>query len=467
LTAAALVVYALVLVAAVVAVWRRPVIALPLFVVGLSLHNAAMDTLFGAGIRGHPLTAIQAWKDVLLATAFVRVAFDALRARTLPFRVRLPDAFAVAFAALVVLYAVIPQEWLDGAATTKGIAYALRHDVAGIAAYFIGRSVAVDLRRLRPVILVTAVAVAAWGLVDVYAISLDWWRHNGTVGYFRNQLDFKYTPALSGLPENFVYNTGDEQNVLRRLVSTFLSPLGAAYLCAIALLLSPRKRIAIPLAAIAAAGLLFTYTRAALIALAAALVVVAVASRRVWPLAAAVAVAVVGIAFVEAFPHVGPETSFTTQELRYQRAHGEEQASGSATSTSEASTESHLTSLRAGARTVFHHPQGFGLGNAGEVAYRSDVDIKAGESNYTELGVETGLIGALLFIAWNASLLVELVRLRRAEVAAVLAFVLVVAVQTDAYGIPWLAYCVWWLAGSALRFDEWGSTPASTSATST
>ena len=30
---------------------------------------------------------------------------------------------------------------------------------------------------------------------------------------------------------------------------------------------------------------------------------------------------------------------------------------------------------------------------------------------------------------------------------------LFVAVQTDAYGIPWLAYCVWWLAGSGLRAE--------------
>jgi hypothetical protein len=45
--------------------------------------------------------------------------------------------------------------------------------------------------------------------------------------------------------------------------------------------------------------------------------------------------------------------------------------------------------------------------------------------------------------------------------------VLVVAIQTDAYGIPWLAYCVWWIAGSALRSDAWRSTRAWTSATST
>jgi len=87
------------------------------------------------------------------------------------------------------------------------------------------------------------------------------------------------------------------------------------------------------------------------------------------------------------------------------------------------------------------------------VAFREDVPVRAGESNYTELGVETGLLGALLFVAWNLVLLASLVRARRAALAAMLAAVLFVAVQTDAYGIPWLAYCVWWLAGSGLRTE--------------
>jgi O-antigen ligase len=110
-----------------------------------------------------------------------------------------------------------------------------------------------------------------------------------------------------------------------------------------------------------------------------------------------------------------------------------------------------VNSLRDGIRTVTHHPQGYGLGNAGEVASRYGQRPKVGESNYTEIGAETGLLGALLFVAWNVSLLLKLARARRAELAAVLAAVLVVAIQTDAYGIPWLAYCVWWLAGSGLR----------------
>jgi len=449
-TTVALAVYAVLLVAAAAAVWRRPVVALYVFIVGLALHNAAMDAVYGWGIRGDALTAIQAWKDVLLLVALTRVAFDAVRTRRLPFRPLLPDGLALAFAAIVLLYALIPQDALGGHATHKAIAYALRHDLTGVGAYFVGRATLPRLRDVRWLVLAVAAAVAAWGLIDVYAIHLDWWRHNGTVGYFSDQLGYPYGPGLSHLPDNFVYNNGNEHELTRRLVSTFLSPLGSAYLCAVALLLAPRTRLAIPFAALAAAGLLWTHTRAALLGLAVGFAIVAAVCRRAWPLAAAVATLAVGFAFLAVFPDIGPRAHFTPRELAYQRAH----AHATGRTKLEPSAESHLSNLWDGLQTVAEHPQGYGLGNAGEVAFREHVPLKAGESNYTELGVETGLIGALLFIAWNLALLVSLVRSRRAALAAMFATVLVVAIQTDAYGIPWLAYCVWWLAGSGLRNEH-------------
>ncbi len=251
MTTLALVIYAIVIAAAVVVVWSRPVVAFYAFLVGLAFHNIVMDALYAGGIHGGALTAIQAWKDILLLVALARVATDASRARRLPFTPTLADAFALAFALLVVVYALIPQSALDGHATHKAIAYALRHDLTGVGAYFLGRAVIVRVRDIRWILLVLAAALAAWGLVDVYAIHLSWWRHNGTVGYFHNQLGFDYGKGLSGLPENFVYNTGNELDLLRRLVSTFLSPLATAYLCVVALLVAPRTRAAIPFAALA------------------------------------------------------------------------------------------------------------------------------------------------------------------------------------------------------------------------
>ena len=448
MTIAALAVYAVALAAAAVVVWRQPLVALPVFVVGLALHNAAMDALHAAGVDGRPLTAIQGWKEVLLAVALARVATEAARVRRLPFRPQLADALALAFAAVVFLYALVPQDWLGGDATAKGVVYALRHDLTGVAAYFLGRSLVPEWRRIRWLVLATAAAVAAWGLIDVYAISLDWWRTNGTVSYFRDQLGYRYTPALSGLPENLVYNAGGEDDVLRRLVSTFLSPLASAYLFLVALLWLPRVRAAAPLAALAAAGLLWTYTRAAAVALTVGLVLFALAARRVWPLAAAAAVVVTALVFAQAFPEIGPKTHYTQSELRWQRANAAAEHRGSSNST-ERSRASHVNNLREGAETVLRHPQGYGLGNAGEIAFRTGVELQAGESNYTEIGVETGLIGVLLFIAWNVALVVGLIR-RRPELAAALAAILVVAIQTDAYGIPWLATCLWWLAGSGI-----------------
>ena len=97
-------------------------------------------------------------------------------------------------------------------------------------------------------------------------------------------------------------------------------------------------------------------------------------------------------------------------------------------------------------RTVVQHPQGFGLGNAGSTAARTGVAIKAGESTYTELGVDTGLLGGLVFVAWSLALLW---RIRRAAlVVSAFAAVLALGLQTDVIGVPWLACVIWALVGS-------------------
>ncbi len=84
--------------------------------------------------------------------------------------------------------------------------------------------------------------------------------------------------------------------------------------------------------------------------------------------------------------------------------------------------------------------------------------MKAGESNYTELGVEVGLLGALLWAGWGIALVLRLARPRESTeadwfapaVAVTLAATLALAVQTDVIGDPWIAYVVWSLAGLAV-----------------
>lgn len=491
MNALALSVYAVLLAGAVVVVWRRPLVAFFAFVIGLAAHNLTMALLYGAGVRGNELEAIQAWKEALLAVALARVVRDVVRARRLPFRLGTVDLLAVAFGALVILYALIPQEALGGQAGSKAILHGLRHGLVPVAAYFLGRALAPTPGQLRAfawTLLGAAAAVAAFGLVEEYTVPVEWWRRSGAVGYFRDQLGFDYH-GPGGLPDNFAFNSSE--GLFRRLTSTYISPLATAFMLVVALLLVPRRRLAVPLAALAGAGLLFTLSRSSVLALAGGLVVLAFARRRPLLVAAGGATLAVGVAFAFAFTSIAPRTHFFKEDLTYQqqraKAHGPLPGGSGVLSGGEPSIRSHLSNLRDGLETVARHPQGYGLGNAGATASRFNVPLQAGESNYTEIGVETGLVGMLLFAFWNLALLVGLARTARsvedqtvrwtaAGLAASLATILALAVQTDAYGVPWLAYCLWWLAGavvspSAVRLAAtlpgWRSIRGSTSATST
>jgi hypothetical protein len=426
-------------------------------VVGLAVHNIVMAELWDAGVRGSVLDVLSSWKEALLGACLLVVWLGRDRPSL---TWTWCDRLALAYAAAVVVWALVPQAWLGGHATHRGIVLGARHDLVPVAAYFLGRGLALtqrELSRVGAVLLATAAGVAAFGLVDAYAIPLSWWRSSGAPGWFHDQLGFHYF-GLSNLPENFVYNTGNE-HPLRRLVSTFLSPLATSYLLVVALVLAAawlvRRRPAlvlwIPVASLFFAGLLWTHARSSYIALALGLVALALVRREAWlPLAAAaVLVLVVSTAFVKAYPHIGPETSFTRTELAEQRSHAHATGAGAGGGFSDASTSSHLRSLRLGARTVLHHPQGYGAGNAGSTAARTGVEIEAGESTYTELGVDAGLAGALLFVAWSVALL-WIVLPCTAWVGASLVAVFALGLQTDVIGAPWLAYVLWALAGAVV-----------------
>src|SRR6266550_4079814 len=154
---------------------RRPVWALHALIVGLAFHNLVMSELWRAGVRGGWLTAVSAWKDVLLVAALVLVV--AAR-RQLP--VSSPaDRLGLAFGAFVVIYGLLPQSWLGGGATHKGVLYAARHDLLPVGAYFLGRGLDLtenERARLCHTVLAVAAFVAAFGLIDVYAVPLSWWR---------------------------------------------------------------------------------------------------------------------------------------------------------------------------------------------------------------------------------------------------------------------------------------------------
>lgn len=427
----------------------RPVWALYVFVVGLAVHNLVMAELWQAGLHGWKLDVVSAWKEALLALGLMAVVFAR---RGLPFKATGADWLALAYGLVVVLWFLLPQSWLGGDAHRKAELYGVRHDLLPVAAYFFGRGLglaAQEMRRLAILIVATAAAVALWGLLDVYLVPLRWWRDSGAPGWYGEQLGLTYT-GLSGLPENFVYNAGAGE-AFRRLVSTFLSPLAASYMLLVALLLATawRQRTwALWASPLLFAGLLWTHSRFTVLAFALGLLVLARAGRRWWPVALAAVTVAAAFFFFEAYERIGPETTFTKQELAIQErlAKKRPEESHDPFSAGESSTASHWRSLRAGVETVATHPQGYGPGNAGVTAFRTHTELKAGESTYTELGVEAGLLGALLFVAWSIAL-VRRVLPRSLWLGSALVAVLALGIQTDVIGVPWLAYVLWTLAG--------------------
>jgi hypothetical protein len=414
-----------------------------------------MAQLWELGVRGRTLDVVAAWKEALLLAALLLVAW---RVRRLP-AVTAADVLAASYAVVIVVYWLIPQDTLGGEATSRGELLALRHHLFPVAAYVLGRLTALawqERGRVGGLVVLSAVVVAVVGLVDLAFVSLQAWRDSGVAGWFAEQLGLDYE-GLSGLPENWVYNTGDEDNPIRRLVSTFLSPLASAYALVVALIYivsRPFRWWWGVLGVLLFAALLYTHTRAALAALAFGLVVLAVGQRRIAPAAVAVATVVVSALFLAAYPTIGPSTSYTPEELVWLRANAEREdgngiSGGRFSPVEDESTESHWSNLREGARVVLRHPQGYGLGNAGVVAKRTGVEIRAGESTYAELGVDAGIAGVAAFVLWSVAILVGLWR-REAWLAAAFAAVLALGLQTDVIGIHWLAFTVWLAAGLAL-----------------
>ena len=123
------------------------------------------------------------------------------------------------------------------------------------------------------------------------------------------------------------------------------------------------------------------------------------------------------------------------------------------TAAGESSTSEHLSSLRDGAKTVLKHPWGFGLGNSGVTALRTKVKIEAGESTYTELGIETGAARRARIHRLVAVLLRGTLR-RQPWLGAAFAAVLVLGLQTDVIGVPWIAVVVWAAVGDAVYREQ-------------
>ena len=353
--------------------------------------------------------------------------------------------------------ALLPQSWLGGGATHKGVLYAARHDLLPVGAYFLGRGLDLTGARARA----RSAAPCSrrrrssplFGLVDVYAVPLSWWRHSAR-GWFQRPARPRL-PGLSDLPENFVYNAGNGV-VFRRLTSTFLSPLATAL---------PARRRAASSCRCAGAGdrrsrvllfaaLLWTHTRAALLAL---VVGAARARRRAARVRGRSLVARRGrgrrARVREGLrPLRAAHALHARASCTYQEQHAATQPAGVARPDERGRVVDERAPRRAcatGTRTVVHHPWGFGLGNAGVTAARTHVAIEGRRVDLHRARRRDRARSARSSSSRGRSCC-SARSLRAAPwLGAAFAAVLVLGLQTDVIGVPWIAVAVWALAGDS------------------
>ena len=265
------------------------------------------------------------------------------------------------------------------------------------------------------------------------------------------------------MPENFAFNTGNN-HLFRRLISTFVSPLAAAYMLVVSLLGSRRSgawRCRSPRSSSPASSSRSRARRST--GLVAGLVVLAIARRELWPLAAAVVVIGVGIGFDRAYTRRRADDALPPG--RAQGAGGERKAAprreepARSTSTSHPGGATCRASVTGSARSSTTR-RATGSGTRARRRSASASQLKAGESNYTEIGVETGprRDAPVRRLEPGAARRARATRLggaarrpprrRRRRSPPRSPPCSLIAVQTDAYGIPWLGYCLWWLCGS-------------------
>ena len=441
---------------------KRPVWILHVFVVGLALHNFVMAELYAAGVRGNALDVVSAWKEAA-ARARARCSSGAIAAGRCASTRALVDWLALGYGAFVVVYGDPP------AALARRRRHPSRCRARRPPRPAPGRRVLLRPRP-RPDGSRRAQARRHRDRVGLRRRGLRADRHLRDPALVVAQLgrarlvhassSASPTQGLSQPAARTSSTTPGTSTVFRRLVSIFLSPLATSYMFVTALLLCaawwiqlrPKLAVWIPTVALLFAGLLWTHSRSSYLALAVGLVVFAIL-RPQWR------VALVGAAVARGRRRVRLREGLPAHRAR-------RRASRRASCTSSRSSRTRRApprpSGRAGSRTraprATQEPAS--TGSRPSSAIRRDTgpgtparplpaptSRSRPASRPTPSSASTpGSLGGLLFVAWLLTVLVRLFRCT-AWLSAAMVAMLVLGLQTDIIGVPWVVYVLWPLAG--------------------
>ncbi|HEY4854721.1 MAG TPA: hypothetical protein VII22_28375, partial [Streptosporangiaceae bacterium] len=213
-------------------VWRAPFRGLGVLVAGAAIHNLVLMMLLRLGTPGVLVRMVQAWKEGILLLLFVlvlRVAWRTVRSGRRPSLLPI-DLVMGAFAIIVVVYLLIPPAVFGAQLTLSQRVLGARVLLQLPLLYLFGRIFFSD-RRADLVWNLSMIAGAAGvvgllGFVEVWFVPTRAWLDSG-VNLLSSWLGFTYH-GPAGLPENFFQPAGLGL-FIRRMVSTYVSPLPIAY----------------------------------------------------------------------------------------------------------------------------------------------------------------------------------------------------------------------------------------------
>jgi hypothetical protein len=447
-------------------IWRAPARALGILVAGMAVHNIVLMFLIRLGTPSVLIRVAQSWKEGILLLLLVLAAAVGRRAwlagRRPQFRGL--DLLMASFTAVVVIYFFIPPSLLGGNVSLSQRILGTRVLLLLPLLYLFGRlffdASGRDIRWNLGLISGAAAFVGLVGMAELWLLPTRAWLDAG-VNQFSAWLGFNYH-GPQGLPENF-FQLAAPGLYLRRMVSTYISPLPIAYTgllvvpIAIGLSLprnlSTRERtLRFVALALVVTGMLFSVTRLALILLIGEFALLAFLWRRRWLIVATplVAALVVGVLFV--YPKVGPLVTADLQPVHHRGA-------VKIVSSNDPSLTEHSATLAYDIQYVLQHPLGAGLGVS---IHRFGQTQGTGESAVFDVLGEIGFLGGLLYGAAYAMILVYGLRgwlqtrddpLRSSLPLLCLVGGLALAPITatsDVWSDFSITFLIWWAAGSTV-----------------
>lgn len=445
--------------------WRRPFIGLGLLVAGMAFHSFVLMVLLRLGTPYLLVRAFQGWKEALIAllTAIALMRLWQARRNGQAGKLVLTDWVALGFAVIATVYFLLPESILH-----SGTGLAQRLVGFRVAAlipliYFVARRLdpagESELRTVLWLCIGAGSVVTVFGLLELFLVPTRTWLDWG-VNLYTHFLGFNYN-GPRGLPPNF-FVTLPDGTLLRRMVSTYISPLGVAYtgllLFPMGVLLVDRQRagtkvkwFAMAALTLVVIGVMFALTRLALFALIGEAMVLSLLLRRAWIVALVPALIAASILMLYPYASLGPAVDRNLSEVA--RSHWQGAISGN-----DSSAQEHSDFLVADIKVDLHNPLGLGTGAS---TARYGQLVGTGESALLGMFGDLGVVGGALYVAFYVLALWNGYRAYRSAAEQSLAValpitalvgglaLLPVTVTSDVWGDLSVTFLFSWAAGAS------------------